>query len=392
MYVSLASTIGPGVLAQLCAAAGAPELHLDLLSGLGEVTSAAPSRELWQLSRLLREEPELLAALEHDPRRVVDAARDGQSRFATGLARFLVDRGFYGPSGWDLLAPSWEVEPGQLVGMLRRLVRSPESEAPEHAETRLAQRRVEAAAVVRARLASDESAAATFDASLRSTSVFVAAREQTKANATRLINEVRVTALELGRRAVESGALEQTADVSMVLESELDEFAVDPVRFVPVVHERRAYLARLHEVEPPFIIGPSGPPPAQWRRRSTATVHDEAPAGTRLTAIGCSPGTYRGRVRVIRQVDDDVEIDAGDILVAPFSDVGWTPLFLVAGAAVLEVGSMNSHAAVISRELGIPCVVSLGGATDLLRDGAVVTVDGTAGSVTVDDPAPPPPS
>ena len=76
-------------------------------------------------------------------------------------------------------------------------------------------------------------------------------------------------------------------------------------------------------------------------------------------------------------------LEPGEVLVAPLTDAAWTPLFLVAGAVVVDVGALNSHAVVVSRELGIPCVLSLEDATARLRDGMLLAVDGTAGTVTV---------
>ena len=80
---------------------------------------------------------------------------------------------------------------------------------------------------------------------------------------------------------------------------------------------------------------------------------------------------------------DLARLEPGDVLVAPFTDAAWTPLFLIAGAVVVDVGAMNSHAVVVCRELGIPCVLSVTTATSQLVDGMEITVDGTAGTVTV---------
>jgi pyruvate,water dikinase len=75
------------------------------------------------------------------------------------------------------------------------------------------------------------------------------------------------------------------------------------------------------------------------------------------------------------------------VLVAPFTDAAWTPLFLVAGAVVVDLGAINSHAMVVARELGIPCVVSVQNATSRIPDAALITVDGSAGTVTVVAPS-----
>jgi pyruvate,water dikinase len=90
-----------------------------------------------------------------------------------------------------------------------------------------------------------------------------------------------------------------------------------------------------------------------------------------------------GRARVILDPNDPLALEPGDVLIAPITDPSWTPLFVPAAAVVVDVGAALSHAIIVSRELGIPCVVSATDATRRIPDGAVVRVDGGAGVVTV---------
>jgi phosphohistidine swiveling domain-containing protein len=87
---------------------------------------------------------------------------------------------------------------------------------------------------------------------------------------------------------------------------------------------------------------------------------------------------------VVRDLTAAAALEPGEVMVAPLTDAAWTPLFLVAGAVVVDMGALNSHAVVVSREVGLPCVLSVTGATSLLTDGMLLTVDGTAGTVRVD--------
>jgi pyruvate,water dikinase len=80
---------------------------------------------------------------------------------------------------------------------------------------------------------------------------------------------------------------------------------------------------------------------------------------------------------------DAVDLEPGEVLVAPITDPAWTPLFLPSAAVVVNVGALMSHAVIVSRELGIPCVVSVDEATSRIPNGALVEVDGTAGTVTI---------
>jgi pyruvate,water dikinase len=96
-----------------------------------------------------------------------------------------------------------------------------------------------------------------------------------------------------------------------------------------------------------------------------------------------SGGIATGRARVILDPTDPSELEPGDILIAPNTDPSWVPLFVPAAAAVVNVGAMGSHAMIVSRDLGIPCVVSVADATQRIPDGAMITVDGNAGTVTI---------
>lgn len=93
------------------------------------------------------------------------------------------------------------------------------------------------------------------------------------------------------------------------------------------------------------------------------------------------PWKCRGPARVIIDPAVDATLLPGEILVAPFTDPAWTPLFLTAGAAVVEVGSFLSHAGTIAREYGMPCVVDVHRCTERIRSGDLIEVDGTAGTV-----------
>jgi pyruvate,water dikinase len=88
-------------------------------------------------------------------------------------------------------------------------------------------------------------------------------------------------------------------------------------------------------------------------------------------------------VRIVRGPGDFARVRPGDILVCPFTDPAWTPLLRIAAGVVTETGGVLSHAAIVAREFAIPAVLGVSDATGRLRDDAVVTVDGTTGTVTV---------
>ena len=100
-----------------------------------------------------------------------------------------------------------------------------------------------------------------------------------------------------------------------------------------------------------------------------------------LKGIGASPGLYRGKVTVIDRGGSNILIKSGEVIVIDFLTPMEIPHILEAGAIITDHGGVTSHAAVIARELGIPCIVSTGKATKLLKDGMEVIVDGKKGII-----------
>jgi phosphohistidine swiveling domain-containing protein len=217
---------------------------------------------------------------------------------------------------------------------------------------------------------------------LRAAGLFLAGRERSKTTIIRLVHECRVCMRELGRRLVDRGAFEDAGDFAFLREDELDELLADPGSVAGRVAQRKAWYADLAEREPPFLVVGEPTAPASWARRDERAV-EAAGTGDVLAGIPGCPGTATGRARVLHDPGDPTVLEPGDVLVAPITDPSWTPLFVPAAAVVVDVGAQLSHAVIVSRELGIPCVVSVTDATRRIPDGAFVTVDGTTGTVTV---------
>ena len=138
------------------------------------------------------------------------------------------------------------------------------------------------------------------------------------------------------------------------------------------IRERRMEHVRLAKITPPKTLGIEQPRAA------------EAPVdGERLEGCSASPGRYEGIARVILDPSVDLVLKPGEVLVAPYTDPAWTPLFLTAGAAVVEVGSYLSHAGTVAREYGMPCVVDVPDCARRIQTGTRLDVDGDCGVVRI---------
>jgi phosphohistidine swiveling domain-containing protein len=198
-------------------------------------------------------------------------------------------------------------------------------------------------------------------------------RERAKSALLELGGEVRRVHLEAGRRLVERGQIDEPADVDLLSPAELSGALIDG-EAVP-----RDVLAHRHRWQKSYAQ--LGPLPARFTGRPEH-VEVERQGGTCLEGWAASAGRFRGIATVVRSPTDDLPDDA--VLVAEATDPSWSPLFLAAGAIVLDRGGPLSHAAILAREIGVPAVLNVPGATQLLA-GHEVTVDGDHGIVIVHD-------
>ena len=165
-------------------------------------------------------------------------------------------------------------------------------------------------------------------------------------------------------------------DVFCLLVDELDALPADVAELVA---RRRAEQRRLATVAPPTVFSGNCEP--------STTSPPALSSGDTLRGVGVCGGRVRGRVRIVRPETID-DLQPGEILVAEVTDVGYTAAFCYAAAVVTELGGPMSHAAVVAREFGFPCVVDVHGATKSLPPGALVEVDGTTGEICVLELAP----
>ncbi|WP_428240304.1 PEP/pyruvate-binding domain-containing protein [Gynuella sp.] len=217
---------------------------------------------------------------------------------------------------------------------------------------------------------------------LRNTRHRVRDRENLRFERTRLFGRVRRIFVELGRRLYAEDLLEHHRDVFYLEVAEILGF----IEGTAVTTDLKA-LVRLRKAE--FAGYADMPVPAD-RFETFGIVHQGndfmAPATANevidgdLKGIGCCPGVVRGRVRVIVDPRNAV-LQAGEILVAERTDPGWIMLFPAAAGILVERGSLLSHSAIVSREMGIPAVVSVTAITRTLKDGDWVEFDGSTGVI-----------
>lgn len=306
------------------------------------------------------------------------AASEPGRRLLAEFEAFMARYGFLSANGSDFSEVPWIEEPRSIWRTVARLALRPDAgPSPDEAEAH----REEVLGRVRAGLGPLRRRA--FDRLHRSTVRFIGWRERISLLMSEDSYLMRRCALALGRDLVGRAALESPEDVFFLYADELrDAVATRSAAPGPTaapaakVASRKAEMAADAAIDPPETISADG-----WNAPPRGGPTPE-PGLDVLHGVGGSAGVLRGRARIVQDPSlDGHRLTRGDVLVVPFTDIGWTPVLAEAGAIVAETGGQLSHTSIIAREFGIPAVVSVRGATGLIREGEDITVDGTAGRV-----------
>jgi pyruvate,water dikinase len=366
-----------------------PDVRADaetiLGSGSEGVLSAEMGRGIWALALeanrnarvrgiLLAQAPERALA---ELRLTADAVA-----FLRHLDAFLVQNGHRAIKEFELRSPRWEENPAVVLGMVRNYLLI-ETEPSIH-EKKATEARAALIDDLRARLQALPLERA-FGLRLRlilffaeQVRYFLKLRENSRFYYIMGFGVVRKKVLRIESELLRQGKLKCKDDIFFLRVNELSALQSGSLQWLDVedrIRERRIEHIRLCKMGPPKTIGIELP-----KKYAPAAQHEGA---MQLQGQPASPGAYEGLARVILDPSIDVELAPGEVLVAPYTDPAWTPLFLTAGAAVVEVGSYLSHAGTVAREFGMPCVVDVAEATQKIRTGDRIAVDGNLGSVRI---------
>ena len=383
------SGIAPGMLAAVGEAIGDPSIPVRLLSSLGEIDSAAPSFAIWDMSRLVRGSQIISEIFDSHSDSLLDELKKSDSeevaRFLEAFNEFVYEYGSRGANEWELSSETWETDPSIALKAIDQVRSQNDDRSPVIASERLGRERENLIEEVRKKLneMDNDELTGTFEGAITAANMMIF-RERSKTTLVKPLHESRMAIRELGRRYAESGILDSAEQIFMLLDEELETFIENPGSFTKSLAKRHEDWKALWDLEPPFFIRDGVVPGlSQWDRKSLEEKASALTVGDVLTGVPGSPGTTQGKARIVLDPSNPPDLSPGDIMVAPITDPAWTPLFLAVEAVIVNVGAQISHAVIVSRELGIPCVVSVNEATTLIPDGSTLEIDGTSGEVKI---------
>jgi pyruvate,water dikinase len=363
---------------------GSRDLALAITRGIPHNVTTEMDLDLWSTSLAIRNDPEASQhIIAHHAQQLSEEYMAGTlpATAQVSIKKFLIRYGMRGIGEIDIGRPRWREEPTHIMQVVKSYL---DIETEEQAPDSVLQRGAEVAAAAQADL--EAAARATFGGALKVRLIRAAARrvralsglrEAPKFHIIQMMGIIRKGLLEIGQDLAAAGILEKPDDLFYFYLNELDEMAQGQTRdWHALAAERRANYAReLRRRQVPRLLFSDGR--AFYQGLSSTSKEEGVLIGSPV-----SPGVVTGTVRVVLD-PHGAQLKPGEILVCPGTDPAWTPLFLVAGGLVMEVGGMMTHGAIIAREYGIPAVVGVDRATTSLQTGQHIQVDGSSGRILI---------
>ncbi|MHB8126539.1 MAG: PEP/pyruvate-binding domain-containing protein [Desulfitobacteriaceae bacterium] len=344
-----------------------------LMAGGAEITSAMHGYRLVEMAEIARGDASARRFFSTEPFNSSQWEKElpEESPFKQSLRNFLAEYGHRGVYEMDMINPCWRVDPSYLLQFIKNTmetadlnkIKARQKEIADKGQREISRR----IPFYRRGMVNSLLKQALKGAELRETAKSILVKIQ--------IFDMRLIFQEIGRRLTGKGILAKPSDIYhcawseilSILQGDWGGRGLDVL-----VAERKSRRRELEALSPPDFVIEEVPHFAEPVSYSS---------GNGLAGIGVAAGKASGPAKLINDPNEGEKLQTGDVLVAPSTDPGWTPLFLRASAIVMEAGGSLSHGAIVAREYGIPAVVNIPGVLKIIKDSQLITVDGDEGKV-----------
>ena len=358
-------------------------IHNDLLCNEGGIISSEPAKRIKEMAKIVKEDDDLLNLLESKDNIQIQKELPKYKKFNKLLNEYLDKFADRCLEELKLETLTLRDNPSNLYSSIATFARRLKTTQVEEIDER--KNRENAERKVKEKLRFKPVDKAKFKFILKNARFTVKNRENLRFERTRLFGRVRELFLRIGFILTSMNVIEQKRDIFYL---EVDEilFYIDGKsttnNLKKLINIRKEQYMKYHQMLPDERFYSYGAVNIGNDFKKEKMVYSTKESKLELKGIGASPGIVTGRVRVIKD-PTNAKLEQGEILVAEFTDPGWIMLFPAASGILVERGSLLSHSAIVSRELGIPAVVGITGLIDSLKDGDIVELNGTTGEVKV---------
>lgn len=352
--------------------------YYDLIGGITNISHLRPFYDLWDLSRIVRvHEKALTWWLEEPVENLVLAIQDVRQNqyFLSDFRKILNNYEYHSERELDVSWPDFSENPSPLIVSFRDTLTLDEAFSPESGKRKLHSNYLKALEDIQ--LSQGRKVANKLQGKAEQIRSMLWWREEFRDISTRYYHLIRLFTLKLAQLLNKEDILLHKDNIWFLSKDNLVDLLhsqLSPENAAEIIKRNHDYYESFRNFQNDNEIG-QGFAPLQRQAHGQLIVSGLPGSGGRIT----------GRARVIPGLEEINQLEPGDILITRFTDTGWTSKFAMLSGVVTEFGGALCHAAIVSREYGIPCIVGAKGAMELIRDGEIITIDGATGTIQKED-------
>ena len=345
--------------------------YLTLLANIDNISHLLPFYDMWDITRQIRTEDKTRSFWNDRSIEEILDSMDSDEYLMPKVRKLLDDYGYHSDKELDVSYPCYSEEPSTVIGMVKDMAKLDDSFSPSEDKER-GKKEFDA---IMAKLKPTVSAGAYKKINTKVTKMrsMLWWREEFRDVSTRFYYMIRVYTVELSKLLTAEKVIDKEDDIWFIKVGELWDY-LDGKKtssdLKEIVRKNRIYYNAYRNYISENEIG----------HNFTAVVTSPEDKNT-LKGLGANNGRIKGTARVIEDFSKIDRLCEGDILVTRFTDTGWTPKFAILSGIVTEYGGILCHAAIVSREYGIPAIVCCKDAMAKIKDGQTIEIDGATGHV-----------
>lgn len=343
--------------------------YFTLIGGLDNISHLLPFYSIWEISREIRKDEKALTFWNDTPTDTI-AKKISDAPFGERILKYIEDYGYHSKKELDVTYPSFYEDITTIINDVKSTCALGDECSPEKDSLRLREDFRKEMEQIKKKLSS--SGYKNFEKNVTEMRKLLWWREEFRDVSTRFYCIIRAYTLRLAETLLSEQIIDDVNDIWFTKIEDVRNLLdgkISKEELIKIIKRNKIYYASFRNFQNENEIG------------STLSGAATSSSDKALSGIGCSCYKMTGVARVISSLDDTDRLCEGDILITKFTDTGWTSLFAKLGGIVTEYGGMLCHAAIVSREYGIPCVVCAENATKLIKDGETITINGETGEI-----------
>ena len=352
--------------------------YLDLISGLKNVSHLLPFYDIWEISRKIsKDRTSFDFWINSDIEKIKSYYSDNRKEYFIQEIRYhIIKYGYHSESELDVAYPCYIEDVGKVIKMIKDTICLDDSFSPSHNyERQYKNYCTQLKSIEKQVTPQNYKKVYTKIEKMREMLWW---REELKDISIRFYYLVRIYTIKLAKVYYNKGIIKDLDDIWYLKIYDLFEFIEnkkDVIELKKVIERNKKYYASFRNFKSENEIG-------EVFNKETVQIKTNT---KEIVGIGCNNGVITGIARVVQNIEEIDKLQVGDILVTKFTDTGWTSKFAILKGIVTECGGILCHGAIVSREYGIPCIVSCYDVTKKIKDGSKITINGSTGEVFIYD-------